>query len=103
MNELILLITLIIALYQIAINHKLNKLNRKVVKIMGTQEELRIQIEALTTQVAKIATETQTLLTRIEELLAIINAGTVTPELQAAVDALVAQVAIVDELVPDAP
>jgi len=70
---------------------------------MGTQEELRIQIEALTTQVAKIATETQTLLTRIEELLAIINAGTVTPELQAAVDALVAQVAIVDELVPDAP
>ena len=69
----------------------------------GVREELRIQIEALTAQVAKIATETQTLLTRIEELLAIINTGTVTPELQAAVDALVAQVAIVDELVPDLP
>jgi len=96
----ILLITIIII--QLIITNSLIHIKRKVHRIMASQEELRIQIETLTTQVVKIQTETQSLLTRIEELLAIINAGTVTPELQAAVDALVAQVAIVDGLVPDA-
>jgi chromosome segregation ATPase len=98
-----ILLVIIIIIMQILIHNELFQIKRKVRIIMANQEDLRIQIEALTAQVVKIQTETQSLLTRIEELLAIINAGgTVTPELQAAVDALVAQVAIVDELVPDA-
>jgi len=72
-------------------------------KIVATQAELAVQVTALTDQVGKIGAETRTLLTRVEELLAVIAAGgEVTPELQAAVDGLKAQVQVVDDLVPDA-
>lgn len=72
--------------------------------IMATQAELKAQIDGLTTVVGKVGAETRTLLTKIEELLAEIAAGgTVSEELQASVDALAQQVAVVDELVPDAP
>lgn len=71
---------------------------------MATQAELTEQVRTLTAKVQKVGTETRTLLTRIEELLAVIaNGGQVTPELQAAVDDLQIQVNVVDELVPDAP
>lgn len=72
---------------------------------MANQQELAQQVKDLTAKVNKVGTETRTLLTKIDELTAIIAEGgtTVTPELQAAVDDLQIQVNVVDELVPDAP
>lgn len=73
-------------------------------RIMATQAELTEQLNAMTEQAGKVAGETRTLLTRIEDLLAqLANAQVVNPELQAAADALKAQLDVVDELVPDAP
>jgi SpoU rRNA methylase family enzyme len=105
MNELTLLITVVILIFTMIINYKSNKLMRKAHQMSKTQEEARIQIEANTVVLLKIQTETGTLLTKIEELLAIINGGNipVTPELEAAINALEAQVTVVDELVPDTP
>ena len=72
-------------------------------KIMATQEEAAAQLTAATATLAKVATETGTLLTKIQELQDVIaTAGNVTPELQAAVDGVVAQATAVDALVPDA-
>lgn len=72
-------------------------------RIMATQQELADQLTAVTAAVAKIGTETQTLLARIADLeAAVVAAGNTTPEVDAALDALRAQVAVVDELVPDA-
>lgn len=70
-------------------------------KIMATQTEIVAQLNATTEQLKKIGTETTSLLTKVDELLAVINAGPVTPELQAAVDALQAQATTVDNLVSD--
>lgn len=64
------------------------------------------QITALTTQVGKIQGETSTLLQKIADLTAVIEAGgagSTTPEFDAALAALTAQVAVVDGLVPDEP
>lgn len=74
-------------------------------KIMATQSESAAQVQKLTDEVNKIGTETRSLLTKIDELMAIIASGQVqtSPELQAAIDALQAQVQVVDDLVPDAP
>ncbi len=78
-------------------------LHRKAERIMATQAELTEQVNAATAKLTKIGTETTTLLTKIEELTAIINAGPpVSAELTAAVAALTAQAAVVDDLVPDA-
>lgn len=88
----------------------LRSLSRKVDRIMATQAEMAAQITALKDQVAKVGTEiagvqtaVTTLQTRVAELEAIIAAATVTPELQAAFDALKAQVQTVDDAIPDAP
>ena len=71
---------------------------------MGTQTELAAKLTALTTQVSKIGTETQTLLVKIEDLTnAIAAGGATTPEVDAAVAALTAQVGVVDDLVADIP
>lgn len=72
---------------------------------MATQKELADQLAAATAKADKIGNETRTLLTRIQELLDQIanNTSNVTPELQAAADALSAQLQVVDDLVPDAP
>ena len=79
-----------------------DKLKEMEKRIMATQEELAAQLTAATEQAAKIGGETRTLLTRIEELLAQIAAGSVVnPELQAAADALKAQLDVVDGLVAD--
>ena len=64
------------------------------------------QITALTVTVGKIKTETSSLLQKIADLTAVIDAGgvgTTTPEFDAALSALQAQVAVVDALVPDEP
>jgi len=82
---------------------KVRKIGKSLETIMATQQELTAQITAATEKLTKIGTETGTLLTKIEELkTALANAGNVSPELQAAVDALAAQAAVVDDLVPDA-
>lgn len=80
------------------------KLYLKLNKIMATQAELAAQLTALTGQVTKIGTETQATLQKVQELQdALNNAGEVTPEVQAAFDALKASVQSVDDLVADAP
>jgi septal ring factor EnvC (AmiA/AmiB activator) len=72
--------------------------------IMATQAEVTAQLTATQAQVAKIGVETRTLLEKITELQAAIdNQNNVSPELQAAADALAAQVKVVDDLVPDSP
>lgn len=71
--------------------------------IMGTQAELAAQINSVTNTVAKIGVETQSLLTKVTELTDLIAAGgNTTPEVDAAIAALVAQASVVDELVADA-
>ena len=76
----------------------------KLEQIMATQAELAVSLQALTTQSAKIAGETQLLLAKIDELTAAIAAGgQTTPDVDAALAALQAQVAVVDALVPDVP
>lgn len=75
-----------------------------ILKNMATQTELAEELTALTATVAKIGTETSTLLTKISDLeTALANAGNVSPEVQVALDALKSQVTVVDDLVPDAP
>lgn len=73
-------------------------------KIIMTQQELTQIINAITAQVGKIKEESTATLAKLSELQEIINnQGGVSPELQAAVDALKAQVQVVDDLVADAP
>ena len=68
---------------------------------MTTQQELAQQLTETTAKIDKIGGETRSLLTKIQELTdAVNNAGNVSPE--AALQALKAQVDIVDNLVPDA-
>lgn len=70
---------------------------------MTTQAEVAANITNITAAVAKIETETRGLLTKIADLTAAVEAaGNATPEVLDALAALQAQVAVVDELVPDA-
>ena len=67
-----------------------------------TQEELAAELATVKDTVAKIGTETSTLLVKITDLEAVIAAGgSVSADVQAALDALKAQASIVDNLVPD--
>lgn len=76
---------------------QLQQLNKKVNIIMATQTEAAAQLAAVSAQQAE-ATAKQTealteLTTKIAELQAVIdsgNAGAISPELQAAIDAVVA-------------
>lgn len=79
----------------------LREINRKVGKIMANQQELADQIKTVTDRLNKIGTETTKLIQKIDELVAAAGNAQVTPELQAAVDALAAQAKVVDDLVPD--
>lgn len=73
-------------------------------RIMATQQEQTVKLNEATERLKKVQTETRTLLDKIKELTdALANQSNVTPELQAAVDAITTQVQVVDELVPDAP
>ena len=75
----------------------------KVESIMSTQTELASELSNVTAHVAKIGTETKTLISKIDELAAAIaTAGNTTPEVDAAFAALQEQVIVVDYLVPDA-
>lgn len=84
---------------------------------MATQIEIAAELNAVkeklvaaTGRITKIGTETDSLLTKIQALEETINAGTVSPELQAAFDAVKAQAnevetaaTTVDDKVADAP
>ena len=73
-------------------------------KIMATQADAAAQLKAVKEKLDKVAVEENGLQTRIAELIATINAGgSVTPELQAAIDAVVAQAQVLDDITPDAP
>lgn len=81
---------------------KADNLNKKAKKIMATQAEAAAQLTALNTELVKIGTETQALLDKVTALQAAADAaGNVSPELQAAIDGVVAQAKTVDDLVPD--
>lgn len=69
---------------------------------MATNAELQADLEAVTAQVAKIGTETSATLQKVTDLEAALAAsGGTTPEVDAAMAALKAQVKLVDDLVPD--
>lgn len=71
--------------------------------IMATQAELAQQLTDAAAKAEKVGNETRTLLTQIQALLdQVANATAVSPELQAAADAVTAQLAVVDDLVADA-
>lgn len=72
--------------------------------IMSNQSDITAQLNSLTAQVSKIGTETSATLQKVVDLQAIIDSGSdVSPEVQAAIDALKVQVQKTDDLVPDAP
>jgi uncharacterized protein YoxC len=72
--------------------------------LMSTQADHAAALKAVAEQVDKIGSETRALLGKVDELTtALNNAGQTTPEVDAALAALQAQVAVVDDLVPDAP
>lgn len=86
----------------------LNRLDHIERIIMATSAELVTSLEGAIAQLGKIGGETATLLARVEDLQAALdeaaaNSNTISPELVAAVDALKAQVTVVDDLVPDVP
>jgi chromosome segregation ATPase len=92
-------------------------LTNKINQIMATQVEAAAALAAITakldtvsTEVDKVSTETTALLVEIQTLIDAAANQDVTPELQAAIDAvasradsLATKVAAVDALVPDAP
>jgi chromosome segregation ATPase len=81
----------------------LSAITRKLTSIMTTQAELAQNLSNVATQVAKIGDETRTLLSRVADLTAALEAaGWTTPEVDAALAALQDQVGVVDALVPDA-
>lgn len=70
---------------------------------MATQAEAAQQLTKVNDSLTKIGGETANLLTEIQKLKdAAATSGQVTPELQAAIDAVAAQATKVDDLVPDA-
>jgi translation initiation factor IF-2 len=83
----------------------LTSLNEIKELIMSTQAEITDLLNAATAQMQKVAVESAATLQKVADLEAVIaSMGTnVSPELQAAVDALRVQVQLVDDLVPDAP
>jgi hypothetical protein len=81
----------------------LRTINHNTQKIMANQTELVNKVNTITAQLQKIGNESAQTLQKVIELQAVIDAGPgVSPELQTAVDALAAQVQVVDDLVPDA-
>ncbi len=73
-------------------------------ELMATQADLVKQLTAVKDELVKVGAETTNLVKAVADLQAVIaNGPAVTPELQAAVDAVAAQAKVVDDLVPDAP
>jgi hypothetical protein len=68
---------------------------------MPTQADAAAELQNVNQQLQKIGTETQSLLDKITALEQAGGGSDVSPELQAAIDAVVAQAKVVDDLVPD--
>lgn len=68
---------------------------------MATQVELTAQLVAINERLVKVGTETARLVATVNDLKTVVAAGPVSPELQAAVDAVAAQTGVVDDMVPD--
>jgi len=68
---------------------------------MATQQDAAAELQNVNQQLQKIGTETQSLLDKITALEQAAGSADVQPELQAAIDAVVAQAKVVDDLVPD--
>lgn len=70
---------------------------------MATQAEDAAALQKVAEQMDKVAGETAQLLVKIEELkTAAQNSDVVSPELQAAIDAVAVKAQAIDDLVPDA-
>ena len=85
------------------VERKFDKIFTFLEKVMATQAELAAELRMVKDNVAKLGTETQGLIDKVNELTAMVENGPITAELREAVDAVKAQVKIVDDLVPDAP
>jgi chromosome segregation ATPase len=73
-------------------------------KLMATQAELAQSLADVSAQVSKIGAESSATLAKVAELeAALAAAGNTSPEVDAALEALKAQVQLVDNLVADAP
>lgn len=68
---------------------------------MPTQDEAAQTLADVNQELQKIGTETQSLLDKITALEQAASNTDVQPALQAAIDAVVAQAKVVDDLVPD--
>jgi hypothetical protein len=71
--------------------------------ITMNQAELVEALNGVNASVEKIGTETTALVAEVQALKDALNAGPVSPEVEAALAAVVARVQAVDDLVPDAP
>jgi ABC-type transporter Mla subunit MlaD len=81
---------------------ELRAINRRLDTLMATDAENTATLNELVAKTTKIGDETRALLQKIADLTAIIEAGnTSSPEFDAALAALKAQVDVVDGLVPD--
>jgi septal ring factor EnvC (AmiA/AmiB activator) len=77
-------------------------INERLSTIMASQDQHAADIAAVTAKVDKIGGETRTLLIKVAELTdALAAAGNTSVEVDAALQALKDQVAVVDDLVPD--
>lgn len=84
--------------------HRLKKpIKTLLEKIMATEAQLVAQLNTLTQAVTKIGSETTTLIQKVSDLSAALADAETTPEVDAALAALQAQVQVVDDLVPDVP
>lgn len=71
--------------------------------VMSTQAELAANLTEILATVTKVGDETRALIAKVADLeAAIATAGNTAPEVDAALQALRDQVAVVDALVPDA-
>lgn len=77
---------------------------RSMRHIMTSQAQLAQDLIQVKEAVAKVGTETSTLVQKVADLeAAISNGGNTTPEVDAALQALKDQVQVVDDLVADVP
>ncbi len=85
------------------IRRKLDRMDEKLDKIMAAQSEAAAQLRNAVITINKIGTETDTLIQKVADLQAALeNQDNATPELTAAVQAVVDQLKVVDDKVPDA-
>lgn len=84
----------------------LQHISEQLKNIIMTQQEAVTALTGVNTELVKVGTETSTLVSNVADLTkALADAkagdGNVTPELEAAINAVAAQTKTVDDLVPD--